>query len=303
MADRLTPRTTALLVAAIGAAAAIAAVRPGLAQSPPSLSSQTQEQADAKSVGCVSCHTTTDQKTMHVSTSVRLGCTDCHGGDAAVRASGGPGSGEYRQAQERAHVQPANRDLWRTSANPERAYTALLDEDLAFVKFINPGDLRAAPQACGPCHAAEVKAVSKSLMTHGSFLYEAATYNNGVLPGKDAIIGESYGPDGKPRILKTVPPPTADEMLKKGVVAALVPLVRWELGMPGNPYRRLRARRPPAAGGRRVRRLRRAGQAGPGVLAARLRHQHPHRSGDPGRAEDAPARPAALDAGHERPSG
>jgi hypothetical protein len=236
MADRLTPRTTAaLLVAAIGVATAV--VRPGLAQSPPTLSSQTQEQADAKSAGCMSCHTETDQKTMHVSTSVRLGCTDCHGGDASARVAGASGSAEYRRAQERAHVQPANRAVWRTSANPERAYTAILDEDLAFVRFVNPGDLRAAPQSCGPCHASEVKAVSKSLMTHGSFLYEAATYNNGVLPGKDAIIGESYGTDGEPRILKTVPPPTADETLKKGVVAALVPLVRWELGMPGNPFR------------------------------------------------------------------
>jgi hypothetical protein len=212
-------------------------VRPGLAQSPPGLSSQTQEQADAKSVGCVSCHTTTDQKTMHVSTSVRLGCTDCHGGNATVKTAGAAGTEEYRRAKEQAHVAPANRDLWRTSGNPERTYTAILAEDLAFVRFINPGDLRAAPQACGPCHANEVKAVSKSLMTHGSFLYEAATYNNGVLPGKDAIIGESYGPDGEPRILKTVPPPTADEILKKGVVAALVPLVRWELGLPGNPFR------------------------------------------------------------------
>ena len=105
------------------------------------------------------------------------------------------------------------------------------------MRFVNPGDLRAAPQSCGPCHASEVKDVSKSLMTHGAFLYGAALYNNGVLPGKDAIIGESYGPDGQPRIVKTIPPPTADETLKKGVLDALVPLVRWELGMPGNPFR------------------------------------------------------------------
>src|SRR4029079_5992237 len=71
----------------------------------------------------------------------------------------------------------------------------------------------------------------------GGFLYGAAAYNNGVLPGKDTILGESYGPDGKPRILKTIPPPTAEETLKKGVLDALVPLVNWELGMPGNPFR------------------------------------------------------------------
>ncbi len=237
MAERLTPSATALFAAALAVAGGLAVVRPGLAQSPPSLSSQSQEQADAKSVGCMSCHTKTDQKSMHASTSVRLGCTDCHGGDGSVKTAGTPGSGEYKAAQQRAHVQPANREIWKTSANPERAYTAILDEDLAFVRFINPGDLRAAPQSCGPCHASEVKNVSKSLMTHGAFLYGAALYNNGVLPGKDSIIGESYGPDGEPRIVKTIPPPTAEETLKKGVLDALVPLVRWELGMPGNAFR------------------------------------------------------------------
>ncbi len=237
MAERSTRRRAALFAAALLAAITVVAVRPGLAQSPAGLSSQTQEQADAKSTGCMSCHVSTDQKTMHASSSVRLGCTDCHGGDSRVRVAGTAGSAEYRLAQEKAHVLPENRELWRSSANPERAYTALLAEDVAFVRFINPGDLRAAPQACGACHAKEVGAVSKSLMTHGAMLYGAALYNNGVLPGKDPIIGESYGPDGQPRIVKTLPPPTPFETLKKGVLEALVPLVRWELGMPGNPFR------------------------------------------------------------------
>src|SRR5678815_583717 len=112
MAERLTPRSTALFAAALAVAAG-AVVRPGLAQSPPSLSSQTQEQADAKSAGCMSCHTKTDQKSMHVSTSVRLGCTDCHGGDGSVKVAGAPGSGEYKAAQQKAHVQPSNRESWK----------------------------------------------------------------------------------------------------------------------------------------------------------------------------------------------
>ena len=121
MAERLTPRSTALFAAALALAAAAVVVRPGLAQSPPSLSSQSQEQADAKSAGCMSCHTKTDQKSMHASTSVRLGCTDCHGGDSSVKTAGTAGSAEYKQAQQRAHIQPANREIWKTSANPERA--------------------------------------------------------------------------------------------------------------------------------------------------------------------------------------
>ena len=41
MAERLTPRSTALFAAALALAAAALVVRPGLAQGPPSLSSQT----------------------------------------------------------------------------------------------------------------------------------------------------------------------------------------------------------------------------------------------------------------------
>ena len=40
--------------------------------------------AEAKSAGCVSCHTDSDRKTMHSSPAVVLGCVDCHGGNAAV---------------------------------------------------------------------------------------------------------------------------------------------------------------------------------------------------------------------------
>ena len=40
---------------------------------------QTEAEAQAKSDGCVSCHTDTDQRSMHESEAVVLGCTDCHG--------------------------------------------------------------------------------------------------------------------------------------------------------------------------------------------------------------------------------
>ncbi|MGE5168011.1 MAG: hypothetical protein ACM3KT_05285, partial [Deltaproteobacteria bacterium] len=51
---------------------------------PPAPAFQTLEEADAKSGGCVSCHTKSDRKTMHPTGGVVLGCTDCHGGDASV---------------------------------------------------------------------------------------------------------------------------------------------------------------------------------------------------------------------------
>ena len=45
-----------------------------------------------------------------------------------------------------AHVAPKYPKRWLSSANPERTYTLLNDEHPEFVRFINPGDLRAAPQ-------------------------------------------------------------------------------------------------------------------------------------------------------------
>src|SRR6516164_6861641 len=69
---------------------------------------QSQEAAMAKSTGCMSCHTVTDEPTMHPSRGVHLGCTDCHGGDNSVSVPQGtsPKSPEYQTAKEKAHVQP-----------------------------------------------------------------------------------------------------------------------------------------------------------------------------------------------------
>src|SRR5580700_11860144 len=77
---------------------------------PPAPKQQTQATADAKSAGCMSCHTETDSLTMHTSPGVTLGCADCHGGDPSVVVSKVflPGSAEYRRALDAAHVQPRN---------------------------------------------------------------------------------------------------------------------------------------------------------------------------------------------------
>src|ERR1700753_1389956 len=51
---------------------------------PPAPLKQSQADADRKSAGCMSCHTTTDSVTMHTSPGVTLGCADCHGGNPGV---------------------------------------------------------------------------------------------------------------------------------------------------------------------------------------------------------------------------
>ena len=62
---------------------------PGQQASSEILLKQSPAQVNQKSDGCVSCHTATDSPTMHTTGTVRLGCTDCHGGNAQVSLAAG----------------------------------------------------------------------------------------------------------------------------------------------------------------------------------------------------------------------
>jgi hypothetical protein len=202
---------------------------------------QSQEEGDRKFSGCISCHTSTDEPTMHPTKTVFLGCTDCHGGDSSVSVASGtpPNSPEYRAAKEKAHIQPRDPAFKNRSNLPERAYTKWLKESAEYIKFVNPGDLRVAPETCGAagCHPSETRAVSTSMMSHAGFLWGAALYNNGGYPRKNMHFGESYGRDGLPQSIKTSPTPTPEETRTKGVIPELDPLFRWESSQPGNVLR------------------------------------------------------------------
>jgi len=203
------------------------AARTGGAMPPSDLARQTDDEARAKSGGCVTARCHAGIEPMHESPAVRLGCTDCHGGDAAAKM------------KEEAHVLPRYPDAWPTSANPPRTYTLLNREHPEFVRFVNPGDLRAAPATCGPagCHPSEVARVGKSMMTTGAMLWGAALYNNGAFPLKDYRFGESYDAEGRPRRLYSVPAPTPSQIRDKGILPFLDPLPRFEITQPGNVLR------------------------------------------------------------------
>ncbi|HTX14588.1 MAG TPA: hypothetical protein VMD77_04770, partial [Candidatus Baltobacteraceae bacterium] len=183
---------------------------------------QSWADVERKNAGCVSCHTTTDEPTMHPTGTVRLACIDCHGGDSNVHVAAGakPGSAEYEDAKNRAHPKSAIAEWARSSANPVRPYTEWLRENYDYIRFINPGDLRVAPQTCGQsgCHVSEVRRVQTSMMTTGSMLWGAALYNNGAYPLKDSRFGESYSADGTPQALIQMPPPTPEETRTKGIL-------------------------------------------------------------------------------------
>jgi hypothetical protein len=189
------------------------------------LMEQTEADVQAKSGGCVACHKGIGDP--HQKDTLRIGCTDCHGGNASCAA------------KEKAHVAPRFPKLWPTPGNPARSFTLLNHESPEFIRFKNPGDFRVAHISCGTtgCHPREVQTNRKQIMSTGAMLWGSALYNNGSVPFKRARYGEAYGMCGAPLRLKTFPAPTTEEMAKKGVVPFLDPLPRFEITQPGNILR------------------------------------------------------------------
>lgn len=206
--------------------------------------------SDPESKGCLSCHD--GSESMHQATSdfdLGVGCIDCHGGNPEPEISPGDtiGSASYNQVKDKAHVHPRYPEAWGkekkkkelSTRNPERTNALLNRESPEFIRFINPGDLRAAQISCGTadCHPQEVYQSKKSMMTHGGMLWGAALYNNGAIPFKNTQYGESYSTDGRPQRIQTIPMPTPEETRTKGVLPFLNPLPRYEITQPGNVLR------------------------------------------------------------------
>ncbi len=208
-----------------------------------------QDAANAKSKGCISCHTVGDSPSMHEGDKVALSCVDCHGGNGEVMSTmaepgrpGKPGTPihdeAYLKAMHDAHVQPKHPEAWygadvaddtrkfaerahadpkhmHGSRNPRITYAAFLQESAEFVRFINPGDLRVADLACGSCHGDKdgdhVDRVRMSMMSHGAQLWGAALYNNGGVPNKWPRYGEVYDVFGRPARMQGVALAAKDE--------------------------------------------------------------------------------------------
>lgn len=215
-----------------------------LVMAPPAPAQQSVADVDAKSAGCYSCHVKTDAPTMHVSPAVRLGCTDCHGGNASVMGNPDLPHGDpmYVAARERAHVLPKYPESWHypSSANPKRTYTLLNREAPEFVRFVNPGDYRVARESCGACHMPVIEAAERSLMGTAAMFMGGAAYNNGIVPYKNYIFGEAYTRDGKPaKIVSPGNPPgqLTERQKARGALAELYPLPRWNVIPPGDIFR------------------------------------------------------------------
>ena len=206
--------------------------------------SQSQAEADAKSLGCMSCHTETDSKSMHQSQAVSLGCTDCHGGNVNAKLNdneqlSAPLNATHKAIMEKAHVLPRFPEAWPSSRNPERTYALLNKESPEFIRFINPSDFRIASEACGACHQELIEASIRSMHSTGAMLWGGASYNNGILPFKDYILGESYDREGNATTLlgPVIPEELKEEAYAAGIIDTLYPLPAWETVKPGDIFR------------------------------------------------------------------
>jgi hypothetical protein len=133
---------------------------------------------------CVSCHEGVEKAHPVVEA-----CTDCHGGDGTALN------------KDKAHV-PVPENWESLYANSGLAKPApdgfiknmppdMLDQlDPAYVRFINPGDLRAAPDACGSCHEDIVNAVETSVMSTNTGHYMPTRFYAG-LQGREALYAST----------------------------------------------------------------------------------------------------------------
>jgi hypothetical protein len=183
--------------------------------------------ATPTSASCESCHAGIEP--MHQN--VDLGCVECHGGDGA------------QQDKDKAHVLPRQKDLFKNSANPSSTYGALNLESPEYIRFMNPSDLRVADKSCGDCHGPIVDAARRSIMATNPMVFHAGLYNNGHEPSKIPMHGEAFTAlekNGKtsyvPARIKSLGELTPKDVAN-GVVKELLPMPRWEITIPTDPFR------------------------------------------------------------------
>ena len=214
-----------VLAAVFALAVAVGGILAGAGVSP--ARAQTKPAAAPSSASCEGCHAGIEP--MHQN--VDLGCVECHGGDGT------------QKDKDKAHVLPRQKDLFKDSANPSSTYGALNLESPEFIRFMNPSDLRVADKVCGDCHAPIVDAVRRSIMATNPMVFHAGLYNNGHEPSKVPMYGEAFAPQEKDGKVSYVPARirTLGELTPKdianGVLKELLPMPRWEISIPTDPFR------------------------------------------------------------------
>jgi hypothetical protein len=190
----------------------------------------TDAEVDADSRGCVSCHTGLRRQDHAQFTGGEAGLRQLPRRRRQGRRARRPGP-EVEAVRRHPRQRPRAAAVPKTwhfpsAANPKQSYTLLNKESPAYVRFVNPSDYRVARQSCGACHIELIERAERSLMATGAMFFGGASYNNGILPFKNYILGEAYTHDGEPATLKSAEQPAGTvtpEQAKRGHLPILYP--------------------------------------------------------------------------------
>lgn len=156
--------------------------------------------------GCLSCHQGIEQAHGPIAPD---NCVLCHGGD------------DTASTKEAAHVPvPGNWAEIRGTGLPPAPFGFIrdfapdqLDQiDPAYVRFINPGDIRAVDDTCGQCHPSQVATMPSSIMVTNAGHYYPTLFLAGIQPDRLARVGSYPAED-----------PDCDTSIP-GTVCSLTPL-------------------------------------------------------------------------------
>ncbi|MEN0063972.1 MAG: hypothetical protein AAGA48_17595 [Myxococcota bacterium] len=136
---------------------------------------------------CLSCHTGIEA--VHGPPVDALDCSACHGGDdTALNKEGAHVPVPENWAEIRGDGLPFAPDGYIKDFAPDQLDQLPVD----YVRFVNPGDVRAMDRSCGAegCHPAKVETVRRSIMTTNAGHY-MPTLNLAGLQGTLAIYGST----------------------------------------------------------------------------------------------------------------
>jgi len=165
-----------------------------------------------KGEACLSCHEGVED--VHPNAVTYGECTLCHGGDGtSLEKAGAHVAVPVNWAEVRGDGLPPAPHGYIKDMPPD-----MLDQlDVDYIRFINPGDMRAAETACGGCHVGYVDKLKNSIMTTNAGHYMPTRFYAG-LQTTDAIYGSHPAVDhgfngeaGTVAELVTLPPPSEEE--------------------------------------------------------------------------------------------
>ena len=190
-----------------------------------------------RSAGCVSCHGVTDSPSMHTTGTVQLGCMDCHGGKPV--SSSLPARQDIRvpTGQEAGASATEHRRLWKDLGQSCPRVCQMAEGRQGVHRVRQPGRPaggRRRPAAMS-CETSARRADQHDDPRRNAV--EAALYNNGGFPYKDARFRRELLARRQAAAASRITRRRPGTDAHKGVLPQLEPLGRWEVSQPGNILR------------------------------------------------------------------